>query len=63
VYLSPIFRWYREDFGRDDAKVGRYLARFHDGAERELLLAGAFRIACTPYDWTLNSTEHAGRVR
>jgi len=62
VYLSPIFRWYREDFGRDDAEVGRYLARFHDGAERELLLGGAFRIAYTPYDWTLNSAEHAGRL-
>jgi hypothetical protein len=63
VYLSPIFRWYREDFGRDDAEVGRYLARYHDGAERELLLSGAFRIAYTNYDWTLNSTEHASRVR
>jgi hypothetical protein len=63
LYLSPIFRWYREDFGRDDAEVGRYLARFHDGAERELLLTGRFRIAYTPYDWTLNSIEHAERVR
>jgi hypothetical protein len=63
VYLSPIFRWYREDFGRDDAEVGRYLARFHDGAERELLLGGVFRIDYTPYDWTLNSPEHASRVR
>ncbi len=63
VYLSPIFRWYREDFGRGNAEVGRYLARFHDGAERELLLSGAFRIDYTSYDWTLNSTDHASRVR
>jgi hypothetical protein len=63
VHLSPVFRWYREDFGRDDADVGRYLARVHDGAERELLMGGAFRIAYTSYDWTLNSPRHADRVR
>jgi hypothetical protein len=55
VYLSPIFRWYRGDFGRNDADIGRYLARFHPpGEARTLLEGGDFRIRYTPYDWALN---------
>jgi hypothetical protein len=55
VYLSPIFRWYRADFPRDDAEFGRYVARFFpESAERRLLEAGGFRIRYTEYDWSLN---------
>jgi hypothetical protein len=55
VHLSPIFRWYRQDFGRNDAEIGRFVARFQPpGPERELLEAGGFRIRYTDYDWSLN---------
>ncbi len=59
VHLSPIFvgfRDYIKDFGGSEAAVGRYVARyFPPGPERQLLESGAFAVAKTPYDWTLNS--------
>ncbi len=55
VHLSPIFDWYREDFGGSDAAIGRYLASFYaEGPERQLLLGGDFTLKTTPYDWRLN---------
>ncbi len=62
VHLSPIFRWYGEDFGRSDAEIGHYLARYFSGSEQELLRSGNFRIEYTHYDWTLNSQAHASRA-
>jgi hypothetical protein len=60
VYLSPIFDWYRDDFGGSKAAVGRYVASFHpEGPEKELLLSGTFELKYTGYDWSLNSPEKA----
>lgn len=51
VHLSPIFDWYEEDFGEDEAELGRYIARFFPaGPQRELLLGGDFEIKHTDYD-------------
>lgn len=56
VHLSPIFDWYREDFGGDDASLLRYVAGFHpDGPARTLLRSGQATIAWTDYDWSLNA--------
>jgi hypothetical protein len=63
VHLSPIFRWYATDFGRNDTALGRYLARYVTGPERELLESGRFRIEYTHYDWSLNSQADANRGR
>ncbi|HET7746574.1 MAG TPA: DUF547 domain-containing protein [Vicinamibacteria bacterium] len=55
VHVSPIFTWYREDFGGDDAAIGRYLARyFPPGPEQQLLAGGRFTLETTEYDWSLN---------
>lgn len=55
VYLSPIFKWYGGDFGKDDAARLRYIgAFFPDGAEAQLLATGRARIRWTDYDWSLN---------
>jgi hypothetical protein len=55
VFVSPIFVWYRDDFGGSNQAIGRYLARFWpQGPERELLLSGRFRLRETEYDWRLN---------
>ncbi len=62
VHLSPIFRWYGEDFGRSDVEIGQYLARYFSGPEQELLRSGNFRIEYTHYDWTLNSQANASRA-
>jgi hypothetical protein len=52
VYLSPIFGWYKADFGPD---LGRFLARYLPaGAARALLESGQFKVVETEYDWSLN---------
>jgi hypothetical protein len=64
VYLSPIFGWYKDDFGGDDATVGRFIAAYHpEGPEKRLLLSGHFKVLETPYDWSLNSLEPAAAAR
>lgn len=56
VYLSPIFKWYRGDFGNGDAALLRYVGTFFsDGREAQLLATGRARIRWTDYDWRLNS--------
>lgn len=53
AHLSPIFTWFKEDFGPD---LGRFLARYvPDGPARRLLESGKFKTVETPYDWSLNS--------
>lgn len=55
VYGSPIFTWYREDFGGTLAGVGAFWARYvEDPAAQRLLRSGQFRWVDTDYDWTLN---------
>ena len=55
VYGSPIFTWYRVDFGDDLAGVGAFWARYvDDEAARALLRSGQFRWVDTDYDWSLN---------
>lgn len=55
VYLSPVFDWYRGDFGGTDAALGRFLAKYQSRlAARRLLERGTFEIRWTTYDWSLN---------
>jgi hypothetical protein len=67
VYLSPVFigfRDYIKDFGGSEAAVGKYIARFYpEGAEKQLLLSGAFKAKETNYDWTLNSQDRARKLK
>jgi len=62
VHLSPIFRWYGEDFGRNDAEIGQFLARYFTGPEQAMLRSGNFRTDYTHYDWSLNSQANASRA-
>lgn len=62
LYVSPLFKWYREDFAsgfRGADSLGAFLARYADalglgpdGARR--LAAGEMPIAFLDYDWSLN---------
>lgn len=54
VVISPIFRWYRADFG-GRAGVRDFLLRYLDeGEARERLKAGSPRLGYQRYDWSLN---------
>jgi hypothetical protein len=64
VHVSPIFDWYRQDFGGSDAAIGRFVAQYYAaGPERDLLLGGAFKLETTPYDWSLNGAARGGAAK
>ena len=53
AHLSPIFVWFKDDFGAD---LGKFLARYvDDPAARALLESGKFKLVETEYDWSLNA--------
>ncbi len=54
IRLSPIFRWFRRDFARDDRGLQAFLAPYFDGDVRNRLLRGAYRVRYLRYDWRLN---------
>ena len=55
VHGSPIFTWYRDDFGGTLAGVGAFWARYLPaGPEHDLLASGRFTWVDTDYDWSLN---------
>lgn len=64
LHLSPIFVWFKEDFGDSDAAVGRFVARYlPPGPARELARGGALRLVTTPYDWSLNAQRPPAAAR
>jgi hypothetical protein len=55
VYGSPIFTWYREDFGGSLAGVGAFWAKYVPaGPAQTMLRSGTFRWVDTDYDWRIN---------
>ncbi len=55
VYGSPIFTWYREDFGGTLQGVGDFWAKYLPaGPEQELVRRGSFKWVDTDYDWRIN---------
>lgn len=56
LWLSPIFKWFKEDFLSDGGTLENYVQPFlPDHAGRELSAAQRVRIRFTDYDWTLNA--------
>jgi hypothetical protein len=54
IRLSKIFKWFSDDFKSSDQGVQQYLAPYFDGAVRDSLAAGQYRVEYMDYDWTLN---------
>jgi hypothetical protein len=58
LYVSRIFKWYRDEFPED---LAAYLAAYADEPLRgELTAASAadFPVRYRAYDWSLNDSEH-----
>ena len=51
IFLSPIFKWYQEDF---DRHAGSVLAALKPHWPELPTVTDGFRIRFTEYDWTLN---------
>ncbi len=54
IHLSPLFKWYAEDFGRTEEDLVRFIAPHLSAEDRVALEGGGFRIEYTDYDWSLN---------
>ncbi|MBK5255934.1 MAG: DUF547 domain-containing protein [Vicinamibacteria bacterium] len=55
IHLSPIFDWYRKDFGKSDAAILKFVAPYFEGVgERSAFAKGQLQIEFTDYDWSLN---------
>jgi len=52
---SSIFKWYRKDFGKNEAELAQYLSQFATGAKKTAL-ENATKIDDYDYDWSLNIT-------
>ena len=57
VYLSPIFKWYKKDFGKSDEEILKYVADHFSEAEKNAIKSGGFTISYTEYDWGVNSAN------
>ena len=56
IFLSPIFSWFREDFGKTDTEIIAQVAEHFEIAEQEALLKGGFKIDYTKFDWGVNQS-------
>ncbi len=57
VSLSRIFKWYREDFGKNQVEVLRFIAPYlYKAEDRDFIEENAADIKLTyqDYDWRLN---------
>jgi len=54
ITLSPLFTYFRADFGASRADLGHFLAHWFDAADREMLDRGRFASAESTFDWALN---------
>jgi hypothetical protein len=70
VYLSPIFKWFGEDFvkscGTNDKFTGHnqteravlnFVSRYLDATDRDYLATGKYGIKYLGYDWSLNEQK------
>lgn len=59
LWLSPIFKWYRDDFTEDAGSLKQFVMKFFPEATRKALEnAGEVKIDFTDYDWSLNRQEN-----
>jgi hypothetical protein len=54
LYLSPIFKWYGDDFQKYSRSVQYFLSHYYPKEYERALRDGAYEIYYTDYDWSLN---------
>jgi hypothetical protein len=56
LYLSPIFKWYAEDFTKPAGSLAAYVKPFLPAAQRAVLTDPAkVKVKFTDYNWALNT--------
>jgi len=57
VYLSPIFKWYDDDFEEKSGSVLNFVTPYFPEAVQRDLRHDRFRVRYSDYDWSLNDAE------
>ena len=57
LHLSPIFKWFHDDFAAEVGSVQAFVRRFWNPAEAARLGQPKLRIRYTDYDWSLNARQ------
>ena len=52
--LSPIFKWFHEDFERAAGSVTAFVGRYADAATAAEIRSGVDGVEYLAYDWSLN---------
>ena len=60
LHLSPIFKWFREDFTTEGRTVAGFVRPFLPEDDARRLSPGSVRIRYTDYDWSLNERSRSG---
>ena len=55
LWLSPIFKWFREDFTANGKSVPEFVLPFLPAVESSGASPRNFKVRYTDYDWSLNS--------
>ncbi len=54
LHLSPIFKWFREDFERDAGSLEAFAARYAAPNDAERIRTAKMQLEFLDYDWSLN---------
>jgi hypothetical protein len=53
--VSEIFKWFREDFGKSESDVIRFIAKYRSDGPN--FATGGWKLKYYPYNWTLNESK------
>jgi hypothetical protein len=56
LFLSEIFMWFRDDFGKNDDQIIALVAKYFEATEQQSLMEGGFVIHYTKFDWRVNQS-------
>ena len=56
-YLSSIFKWYKEDFVKNDEKIEAYIARYLNPSDAEFIRNNKVTVKYLDYNWGLNEQK------
>ncbi len=59
LYLSPIFRWYADDFVKKYGSVKVFVQPYFPSQMSSELSKAGYKIRYTSYDWSLNDSNQA----
>lgn len=57
VGLSPIFKWFKDDFLKKSPSVLGFVQPYFPAGSPQDLASGGYKIKYTPYDWSLNDAK------